>query len=370
MDFIRYRINRRVLNDLKKRSTIGIAFYLIISVVVLTTGDYYKQYPEFSLFFFGANTFICLFRLLHVLVSDRRDIFSEKLNNIIFFASVIITAMIWGFGFAWFMNQTEEYEARLLMAICTAGLCAGGVTAFMPERRLAIAFNISILFPAFISMCVLQSNISLAAVIFLYSIYLTLVTIRGNNEYWDALENEYMLKRKSYDLERLSNTDTLTNLYNRRYFNEIYEFEWKRATRNGDSLSIIICDIDHFKNINDTFGHLAGDEYLKTTAEILKSVFKRELDIVARYGGEEFVVLLSGTDADTAFEMAEKARSRLESARVVYKDESVSATISIGIMSCNPSFIDNREAIISKADRALYQAKKDGRNLVRHYSAR
>ena len=364
MDFKRYTINRRMITDLKKRSTIGIIFYLATAVVVLAAGEYYKRHMQFSIHFLASVSGICLFRLTHVLLAAKLEKINVKISDDIFFASVITTALIWGFGFAMFLMQAVEYEAKLLMSICTVGLCAGGAIAFLPERRLTIAFSLSMMTPGFVCLQIEGTNPSLATVFLFYIVYLALISLRGNKEYWDALENEYMLERKSEDLEKLSNTDVLTDMYNRRYFNEIYESEWKRATRHNHCLTIMICDIDHFKGVNDIYGHLAGDEYLKIISDILKNVFKRETDVVARYGGEEFVVLLSDVDACTACAMAELVRTTVKQTQMTYKGEIIKTTISIGVMNCCPANIENKESIIAKADKALYLAKQEGRDKV------
>ena len=203
--------------------------------------------------------------------------------------------------------------------------------------------------------------------IFLFSVYMVLIAYRGNREYWNALENEYLLEIKSREMERLSNTDVLTGLYNRRYFDEAFDREWKRSGRDNSLLSIILFDIDHFKNVNDTFGHQAGDEYLKKTAETMTSVFKRDYDIVARYGGEEFMVLLPGINADHASQMAEKVRKKIESMILDHRGKKVGATISAGIMCCVPNFNTIPDFIISCVDQALYIAKLGGRNRVAVY---
>ena len=200
--------------------------------------------------------------------------------------------------------------------------------------------------------------------ILLFSIYLVIMTYRGNREYWDALENEYLLELKSRELAYLSNTDVLTSLYNRRYFDEVFDREWKRSGRNNSMLSVILFDIDHFKNINDTFGHQAGDEYLKKTAAILNAVFKRDYDIVARYGGEEFIVLLPGMNTEHARQLAEQARQKIESLILHHQGKKFAATISAGIMCSIADFNTRPDFIVSCADKALYKAKQAGRNMV------
>ncbi len=362
MGFQRYRINRRVISDLKKRSTIGLAFYLIISVVIFYTGNYYQRHQGFSILFLSSIIGICLFRSLHLLVMKKTPPKLDKINYSVFMISVTLTALFWGLGFAKFMIQDGEANAKLLMATCTAGLSAGGVVAFIPERRLAIIFNICMLIPAGGCLLLNETNYSFAIAVFLFSVYLVLITFRGNNEYWDALENEFLLKEKSIALEKISQIDGLTGLYNRRYFDEMYDYEWKLSCRTNTSLTLIMCDIDYFKQVNDEHGHLAGDEYLKKTAELLSSVFKRETDIVARFGGEEFVILLPKTDSDFIYEMAEKFRSQLEACHVDYNGKKLKTTISLGIAHCIPGMEMQSNSLLENADRALYMAKNEGRN--------
>jgi diguanylate cyclase (GGDEF)-like protein len=220
------------------------------------------------------------------------------------------------------------------------------------------------LMPATIIMLASGLNIPLAIMTVLYSIYMVLIALRGNREYWDALENEYLLELKSLELAQLSNTDALTGIYNRRFFNDAFEKEWKRSGRDNSILSVIIFDIDYFKKINDTFGHQVGDEYLKKIAETLTSVFQRGSDIVARYGGEEFIVLLPGIDTDHAFQLAEKAKYKIEPVTIDHQGEKVRATISAGVNSCIPNFNSRSDSIINGADQALYMAKQQGRNRV------
>jgi diguanylate cyclase (GGDEF)-like protein len=364
MAFERHKMNKRVVQDLKKRSTIGIPFYILLSLIVVFATNLHERHLFFSMFFLLSMGGICLFRLIHLAVSRKMGERYETLNKNIFFASVIVTALIWGIAYALIILHEGEYITQMLMVVCVCGLCAGGVVAFIPHRWLSIYFNVSILMPATIIMLMDGLNIPLAVMIFSFSVYMVLIAYRGNREYWDALENEYLLEIKSREMARLSNTDVLTGLYNRRYFDEAFDMEWKRSGRNNSILSVILFDIDHFKIVNDTFGHQVGDEYLKKTAATLTSVFKRDYDIVARYGGEEFIVLLPGINADQASQLAEKVKQKIESMTIDHQGKKVGATISSGIMCCVPNFNTISDSIISCADQALYIAKQGGRNRV------
>jgi diguanylate cyclase (GGDEF)-like protein len=285
-----------------------------------------------------------------------------SLNNAIFFTSVGITALIWGIGFALVMVLDGEYATKILMAIFTAGFCAGGVVAFIPNLRLAIFYNLTLLVPTIILMSVRQIDLPLAVAFLMFSVYMVFMANRGNREYWQALENEHLLMKKSDQLSVLSRIDGLTGLYNRRYFDECLDREWKKTSRLQTPPTAIICDIDYFKKINDQHGHQAGDEFLRQMATLLKTIFKRETDIVARFGGEEFIVLLTDTGPGQAFDLAEELRRRMATMRMPHKGTDIAATISIGIASASPGSDESRDALIARADEALYQAKREGRN--------
>ncbi|MFO7751050.1 MAG: GGDEF domain-containing protein [Desulfobacteraceae bacterium] len=364
MTFQKNRLNRRVVKDLKQRSTIGIGFYILLACIVLFTDSFHQRHPLFASVFLFSTTAICLFRVLHLLAAKWSADRFETLNNRIFITSVIVTAMIWGTGFLFFMFLEGEHSAKLLMSICTAGLSAGGVVAFLPHLLLALVYNFATLLPAGILMLATGSNVSIALTIDLFVAYLTFTAYRGNKEYWQALENEFLLEKKSKTLETMSMVDVLTGLYNRRYFDEQLKHEWKRAVRKQTAIIMIIADIDHFKAVNDTFGHLAGDEFLKNTAALLTRVFQRKTDIVARYGGEEFVMVLPEETVETANLFAEKIRCHMATNSLTYSNNEIRTTISMGIACCRPGHHDTEDSLIFSADSALYQAKNSGRNRI------
>jgi two-component system, sensor histidine kinase LadS len=165
-------------------------------------------------------------------------------------------------------------------------------------------------------------------------------------------------------LRELSTTDSLTGLKNRRYFNEIYYKEYNRSIRDKTPLSFLIMDIDRFKRINDTYGHLVGDECLKEIARAIQVQLHRGNEFLARYGGEEFCVLLTNTLKDGALLVAENIRTCVEDIPFLVNGHTVPLTISVGVASEVPEHKKNAEALLSKADLALYQAKTQGRNRV------
>lgn len=158
----------------------------------------------------------------------------------------------------------------------------------------------------------------------------------------------------------LSLTDPLTGLYNRRHLDSSLEREFLRAKRYQSDLSIAVIDIDFFKKVNDTYGHLCGDYILKETAYLILDTF-RKTDLVFRYGGEEFVALLTETSADNAQIPLERLRKNIENYPFKFKNEDIKITISIGASSINNE-INSAGEFLDKADQALYSAKNNGRN--------
>ncbi|RIX42472.1 MAG: diguanylate cyclase [Rhodocyclales bacterium GT-UBC] len=173
------------------------------------------------------------------------------------------------------------------------------------------------------------------------------------------------LDSANQELKRLSAIDGLTGISNRRLFDDFIAREWRRARRAECSVALMMCDVDHFKRFNDTYGHQAGDDCLRQVASAIQSVMDRASDIVARYGGEEFVVVLPETSIGGALFVAEKIRHAVHALNIPHAESPQGrVTLSIGIANHVPVENENPEILISAADRALYQAKHDGRDRV------
>lgn len=177
------------------------------------------------------------------------------------------------------------------------------------------------------------------------------------------------LEEANAQLKHISDTDGLTQVFNRRAFEEAFEREYKRAHRQGTPLSVVMVDLDHFKQINDQHGHPFGDLCLVSTAHVITENIRRPPDIAARYGGEEFVILLPGTRLSGAVAVAEKIQKALASGTVRDHTHSVRLTASIGVACHIPSLVTERDRLLEEADQALYQAKHEGRNRVVRYVA-
>jgi diguanylate cyclase (GGDEF)-like protein len=167
-------------------------------------------------------------------------------------------------------------------------------------------------------------------------------------------------------LRRLAVLDGLTGIPNYRRFQEVLEAEWRRALRDHLSTSVLMIDIDFFKDFNDAYGHQAGDECLKKVARVLTESANRPGDIVSRYGGEEFAVMLVGTDHEGARLVAERIRAAIRGLAIPHSGspEWALVTVSVGVASLVPDESKKAEELVAAADRALYRAKRAGRNRV------
>ena len=172
----------------------------------------------------------------------------------------------------------------------------------------------------------------------------------------DNLEEEYQRR-----LLEAAMRDPLTGVYNRRHFDERMQAEFAASRRHGTPLSLLVVDVDHFKKVNDSHGHLAGDAALKTVARVLSEGLRKE-DILARYGGEEFVIIARGSDLAGATQFAERLRERVEQSSTRWENKDLRVTVSIGLAQLGGEM--SVQQLIDAADRGVYQAKHNGRNQV------
>jgi two-component system cell cycle response regulator len=171
------------------------------------------------------------------------------------------------------------------------------------------------------------------------------------------------LKRSNELLKELSNTDPLTHLHNRRYLTEVLGREIQRAERNKEFLTLIILDIDHFKRVNDTYGHQNGDVVLVAVAEVIRTGL-RGYDLAARYGGEEFMLVLPDTSLSGGVTVAERLRGAVQTFSFSPPLDNLAVTVSLGVATFPSALVDSIDSLIEQADEALYRAKQNGRNRV------
>lgn len=174
-----------------------------------------------------------------------------------------------------------------------------------------------------------------------------------------ALDN---LSEANTRLKEISEMDGLTQLFNRRYFEQHYDIEWRRSLRDQLPLALLLLDVDHFKQINDQYGHQVGDAALQLIAETVSQHVHRPSDFVARYGGEEFIVVLSNTTVDGAYKVACTLNQRIQALHLAFQKQTICFTVSIGVAGVIPEHSQNRAQLLKAVDEALYDAKQRGRN--------
>ncbi len=182
----------------------------------------------------------------------------------------------------------------------------------------------------------------------------------------DSALDDQALESTNEELSYLSRTDSLTGLFNRRAWQEYLSMEYKRYTRNEKQSVLVMLDIDHFKNINDTYGHQAGDAVICSISSTITQV-KRETDYAGRYGGEEFGVILLATNYEGAMVFSERLHKAIASIEVIYEDQKIDYTVSIGLAEAGDA--NDCTEWLSHADQALYKAKESGRNCTMQYDS-
>lgn len=185
------------------------------------------------------------------------------------------------------------------------------------------------------------------------------------------LELQFALKElqeKNEQLEKLNTLDELSGIHNRRHFDKRLQAELRRCRRELVPLSLIMFDIDHFKKFNDSYGHIAGDEVIRTVALTSSQQLNRDSDEIFRYGGEEYAIILPNTDLEGAMFIAEKVRTAVANTKINCNDQTLNCTVSLGVCCHLSEQAMQAKDFIERADKALYQSKQNGRNQVAHYN--
>lgn len=189
----------------------------------------------------------------------------------------------------------------------------------------------------------------------------------GNNIYFTVAHHNITKRRFAEEnIREQSHLDGLTHLFNRQYFDDFLKREWKRCARLKQPITLAILDLDYFKMVNDTYGHIVGDEYLKKIASLIKKYTKRPTDICARYGGEEFAIVLGNTDTYASLTIINKIIKAIAKLELPNKNSLIkpTLTLSVGVSTLFPTSTMNEKILLKLADDLLYDAKRNGRNQV------
>lgn len=317
-----------LLSELERTFAVPFHLSILILWVYLITSFYYNIFRNFSMFILY---FMPIYAVMGTLI------FAYYYNPVYIIEIYVI--LFWSFVAIGYM---------FLASVIVSSIMA------MSSAVILYAYNI-ITFEAYM---LHMFTMMVAWVLGLSASYM--IELYSRNNY----ENKIEILQMQDELKELSHRDYLTNLYNRRYFNELAQDFMKIAKRDHRQIGVIMLDIDRFKNINDTYGHTMGDEVIKLLASLLNK-HTREHDIVSRFGGEEFAVLLPFTAKEEVSIIAEKLRTIAENQDIkIASDKYIKFTISLGVDCVNFETDHDISGTLDRADKALYKAKRNGRNRV------
>ncbi|WP_019615172.1 GGDEF domain-containing protein [Psychromonas ossibalaenae] len=362
---INEQMHFRANKDIVSRSFNGTFIYLLVWFALITPTQFYSSAPSICLAFTSIFIFLSLSRIALTLNFERLFKKQPRLWRQLFPPLVWGSALSWGVLCAMALVLPIFEPISLAVIISTAGFCGGGVAALVPDRSLTIGLIAGYLLPSIITLLFFNTqSVSILLLFIIFAVGMFIVTKIQYKEYWLGLSSYFIAKEQAEKLKMLNTMDALTGLKNRAFFDDYLTLSIKKAVRSQSALSLLLIDIDHFKKINDNYGHLVGDECLRQLSILLKKQVKRENDVVARYGGEEFAVILPDTSRQDTLNLAEQIRNSVTNMVFRHKTLELHITISIGISNSTPAFDESKDDFFEKADTALYQAKNAGRNQV------
>lgn len=361
---------QQIDSDIYRRCAWLLPAYAALWVAISWFTGFYHAVTELSRYVAVAFLGLLVFQWLFSLVQKRLFEAVIGLWRIFFYGPLFLAAVMWSALFTLCFFQ-EEFSALVMpVSFATAGITNAAVSHFAPSRWVATSYASVLLLPAVFICFSSEAHLSTGVLVVAYWFYVILILQRFHAEYHASFEQESSFEQQHTELQRQNRTDGLTRVFNRRYFDEAIKERWQHGAHEGSWLALLFIDIDHFKRINDTYGHMAGDECLKQAAAIINGAVQSGNDIVARYGGEEFAVLLPNTAPDMAERIAESIRKQFELKEFCFDATCIKVTASIGVSSVVPNLVNDPATLIDQADQGVYMAKEAGRNRVQLFGAK
>ncbi|MBN8505859.1 MAG: GGDEF domain-containing protein [Burkholderiales bacterium] len=356
-----YRL-RRTADELYRRALDGPGFYAVGCFLVASLGT--KPWTEYPWHGLAALIFLVawwLRRQHRVAVQD--EALPAWLQR--HFLHIQVCGLLWSL-LLWQTGRQDGVGSTSLLVALLSTAVAGLVTASLVglNRAQGHAALAALLLPAMVLMAFDVTLQALSVTLLVFGLYLWSAGRRWYQSFAHQLDLEVQLRASRAEIERLTLQDPLTGLANRRALDLQLPQTWDQAHRRRESLSLLALDIDHFKRVNDQFGHAVGDACLRHFAALLREHFRRADDLPLRIGGEEFVVLLQDTPIDVAAELAERFRDRVQASPCMHGGQSLACTVSIGVACARWDGQDDADHLLRRADAACYLAKHAGRNRV------
>lgn len=353
-------LQHRVEKDLEQRSINGVVVYLAAWAFIALMSNFHKEQTAFFWIGIAWFCFLMTTRLICINLSGNLLHSSRRLWYIAFSFNALAPSLTFGCILAvqLLYDQSSLFFTYLFMAILA--FSSGGAVSFSPCLPLVKAYLFVLLGPTIIIAVLIPDKFgNIGVLTAIYTTFMLLNIRRLNSEY-------HQLVSQQKALEDLSRLDGLTGIFNRRRFDEVMQSQWQSYEQHQAPIYLVLVDIDHFKRVNDTYGHPAGDEVIRQVTQIIAESCRQTQDFVARLGGEEFAVIISGdVDQQTVALLAERIRYKIENTPIKLGNNlTISITISLGIAYTTTSQADSHSSFYNCADKCLYQAKKSGRNQV------
>ena len=359
--------NRRLTQevaDTYQRALTGGPFYAASWLLVGLYGDAFSRAPLAS---WGLLLAFCLLAASRFMHRPRAQVDAKALRRWlhVHWGIVLLTTGLWGMLFVWTVVDPAFGSAHTTALLFTLGLATAIGHALSMRRGFAFACIGLLCLPGLMVMLwhhgVGRAN---GLMMLVYLTYVVISLLRNYTEYQQRLDLDQELRSQRDAFSRQSRIDPLTNLANRRQFADVLEAATARAKNSGQPLTLLLLDVDHFKQVNDTHGHAVGDACLLAIAARLHNRFHGEGELAARVGGEEFGVVIEGQDLATTLQRAERFRANLVEHPIALDGIVLHMTASIGLAEFDPALHHEVDALYHAADSAVYRAKAAGRNRV------
>ncbi len=355
------QIYSSIIQQLYRSAATGIIANAILGMFLVWS--LWSNIPQFiALIWMITNVVINFVRLLITYYALKLDLINEqswKRWAITHLVATGISSSLWGIA-AFLFYIVGQIEFQVFYALIVVGMASAALPMIAIYFPSYVAYFLPSIVPL-MGIFIAEGDKLHIRMAVLVGFYIITMLITARLYYARILEST----SSRIQLDLLAHVDALTGLPNRRAYDKQLDKEWRRIKRSRQPLSLLVIDVDFFKEYNDTFGHQAGDDCLIQIARSIEDVFRRSGDFVARLGGEEFVALVPGTESDAAAELAEQARQAVFNLGMPHPNpDREYVTISIGLSTTIPDEFLNASELFESADQALYTAKDEGRNRV------
>lgn len=357
-------VSERTTRDLLDRSRSGGIFYAFGALFAFLSDELFVSHSTIG---FSLLIILGFMTAVRYFVSYQEGKENHNKINAIIWSYTYGNGLAWAVGSIWLLGYTHYENAQFIWILCTVMYASAMSSQNSIHKNQARIGVFLLMLPMALSLWLINEDKGYVALsIFVFTLYLQLITGINHKEYFRQLNVEMTALRNERALEILSKTDSLTGLFNRRHFSEEIDQFCKLSARKNIDIALAILDLDHFKKINDKYGHNIGDECLKHAARNMQAIFQRDTDIIARIGGEEFAILMPHTTQEQAIHLCQKLISILNENKVINYSGDIKVTASIGLSVWLPEDGDSAEELIKRADTLSYKAKDKGRNQLQH----